>query len=143
MNSQPGIDRRAAKPRCPVPNSRRSDAAGPLRAALPGRGADGRGADGAGRRVAAGGLQTSGCPQAGRTGARPPFGPPDPLQRPAWRAGTAARLDQRDGRLLGAPLRRPRKSAQEDGPMTDDGTVPEIRTVVIERILDATPEKIW
>ena len=27
--------------------------------------------------------------------------------------------------------------------MSGDGTVPEIRTVVIERILDAPPEKIW
>ena len=34
--------------------------------------------------------------------------------------GPADRLDKSDGRVLAEPVRRPRRSAQEDGPMSDD-----------------------
>src|SRR3546814_9236437 len=74
-------------------------------------------------------------------GARPPPGPPDPLQPAARRPCPAERLDRPDGRLLAGPVRRPRNPAQPDGPMTD--RMPEIRSVVVERDVPHAPEKIW
>ncbi len=100
-------------------DARRSDAAGHLRAAVPRRRPDGRGPDGAGRRLAAGRLEASRGPEAGRAGARPPRRPPDALQRAARRPGPADRLDKPDGRLLAKPVRRPRRPTQTDGPMSN------------------------
>src|SRR5690349_17048087 len=65
--------------RCAVPNARRSDAAGHLRAAVPRRRTDGRVTNGPGRGLATGGLKAPGGPEAGRAGARPPPRPPDAL----------------------------------------------------------------
>ncbi len=72
---------------------------------------------------------------------RPPRRPPDPLQRPTERAGPAGRLDQPNGRLLGEPLRPPRRPAEQDGPMTNTAT--ETRTVVVEREHRPSAGKIW
>src|SRR5215831_4281117 len=118
------IDPDVACARYAIPDACRSDPAGHLREAVPRRRADGRGADGAGRGVAAGGLEASRGAQAGRAGARPPRGSPDALPGAPPRAGAAARLDQPDGRLLGEPVRPPRGSAQEDGPMKKATTKP-------------------
>src|SRR6516162_9643737 len=102
------MDCDARRSRHAVQDARGSDAAGDLRAALP-----------------------SGRAEGGRPRAGPPGRPPDPLQRPARRPRATDRLDQSDGRLLGEPVRRPRRPAEEDGPMTAAST--ETVTVVVER----------
>ena len=43
--------------------------------------------------------------------------------------------------VLAKPVRRPRRSAQKDGPMTNTAT--ETRSVVVEREIPYPPEKIW
>src|SRR6266581_3220150 len=120
----------ADRSRCALQNARRSDSAGSLRTAVPRRREDGRGSDGSGRGLAAGRLKASWGPEAGRAGARPPRRSPDALSRAARRLGPADRLDRPNGRVLAKPLRPPRRSAQQDGPMTNTAT--ETLSVVVE-----------
>src|SRR6266436_5628173 len=121
----------AERSRCALQNARRSDPSGDLRAAVPRRRADGRGSDGSGRGLATGRLKASWGPEAGRVGARPPRRSPDALQRAARRLGPADRLDKPNGRLLAKPVRPPRRSAQKDGPMSNNAT--ETLSVVAKR----------
>src|SRR5262249_23219397 len=76
------------------------------------------GSDGAGADLATGRLEASRGPEAGRTGARPPRRSPDALQRAARRPRPADRLDEPDDGVLAEPVRRPRRPAQTDGPMS-------------------------
>src|SRR3990167_10803508 len=131
----------AKRPRCALQNACRSNPAGPLRAAVPRWRADGGSPDGAGQGLATGRLEASRDPEAGRAGARPSRRPSDTLQRAARRPGPAGRLDEPDGRLLAKPVRRPRRSPQEDGPMNKAAT--ETLSVVVEREISYPPEKIW
>src|SRR5262249_4519072 len=55
--------------------------------------------------------------------------------------GQADRLDKPNGRLLAESVRPPRRSTQEDGPMSNTAT--ETRSVVVEREIPFPPEKIW
>src|SRR5581483_4349292 len=61
--------------------------------------------------------------------------------RAARRLGPADRLDKPNDRLLAKPVRPPRGSAQEDGPMNKPET--ETLSVVVEREIPHPPEKIW
>src|SRR5882724_2439662 len=131
----------AERSRCALQNARRSDPPGSLRTTVPRRRADGRGPDGPGRGLAAGRVKASRRSEAGRAGARPSPRSPDTLQRTARRPGPADRLDKPDGRLLGEPVRRPRRLTEEDGPMNETST--ETRAVVVEREFPFPPEKLW
>src|SRR5262249_30470734 len=66
---------------------------------------------------------------------------PHALQRAARRVGPADRLDEPDGRVLAAPVRRPRRPTQKDGSMNETST--ETRSVVVEREFPYPPEKLW
>src|SRR4029077_18272830 len=70
-------------------------------------------------------------------GARPPRGSRDALQRASLGAGAAARLDQPDDRVLAKAVRRSRRPAQKEGPLTEP------RSVVVEREFPHPPEKLW
>src|SRR5580693_3109643 len=112
----------ARRSRHALPNARRSDETRDLRASLPRGRADGRGADGSGRDLATGRLEASSVAETGGPGARPPSRPPDALSRRGARLKLAHRLDERDEGLLAKPVRRPRRFAQKDGPMTERPT---------------------
>src|SRR6185312_5774571 len=129
------------RPRRPLQNPRRPHPPGDLRTAVPAGRTDRGCPDRAGRDLAAGCLKTSRRPQTGRARARPPRRPADALQRATRRPRPADRLDQRDGRLLAEEIRRSRRFAETDGPMTNTAT--ETRTVVVEREMPHPPEKLW
>src|SRR3954452_12745389 len=85
-NSRTVIDRGAQPPGRALQGLGRSDAAGTLRTTVPRGREDGRSTDGPGGGLAAGRLEASWRPEAGRAGARPPRRASDALQRPARRA---------------------------------------------------------
>src|SRR6185437_15254693 len=127
--------------RCALQNARRPHPAGDLRAIVPRRREDGRSADSAGRNLPTGRIKAPGRSETGWPGALPARGPSDALQRAAQRLGPADRLDPPDGRVLGEKVRRPRKPAEEDGPMNEPPAA--TRSVVVERDIPHSPEKIW
>src|SRR3569832_1597165 len=121
-------------------NAGRPDAAGHLRALVPGRGTNRRGTNRALRRFATGRLETSGRAEARQTGARPSRRPADALQRAAQRVGAVDRLDESDDRVLAEPVRCARRLAEEDGSMNQQT---ETLSVVVEREFSFPPERLW
>src|ERR1700742_3822744 len=97
---------------------------------MPRRRADSRRIDRARQGFTAGSFKTTCCPEASEACARPASGPRNPLQRTAWRAGAADRLDEPDDRLLAEQIRSTRRSSEKDGPMT---AMAETRSGVVER----------
>src|ERR1700722_2172861 len=135
------MDLDARRSRHAVPNACRSDPAGALRAPLPRGRADGRSADGSSRDLATGRLEASRPSRPNRTSALPPSRTPDALSRRGARLEPADRLDGTDERVLGEPVRRPRRPAQKDGPMSEQ--LAPARSIVGARVMLHPPEKIW
>src|SRR5690606_27348992 len=135
------MNRHARHPGSAVRRSGRSDPPRHLRAAVPRRRADRGRADRPRGGLAAGRLQASSRSEAGRAGGRPPRGAPDPLQRTAAGSRAPDRLDGPVRRLLARPVRSPRRTVEQDGPMT--AAAPDTRCLVVERELPHAPEQVW
>src|SRR5271165_944076 len=121
-------------------NPRRSDAPRDLPTTEPRRRADRPCIDRFCRRLATGGVETSGRAQAGWSGARPPPRARNPLQRRTKRACSPRRLDRPVRPVLARPVWSPRISSEQDGHMTDAA---ETRSLVIEKELPHPLEKVW
>src|SRR5262249_8367371 len=91
------------------------------------------------RRFAARSVETFERVETIRSRARPARGAANPLQCRSQRARAADRLDERLHRVLARKIRCAGRPAQQDGPMNKTET----KSVVLERELAHSPEKIW